>query len=88
LSCWFGDFPPYLASITLQPSQPLLRIFNLSNTWVSVLPEGELSANHGLGNVMSGPNLAEPKQLLQSIFLRAYKKGLDGTSLSILQLFH
>ena len=29
------------ASITLQPSQPLLSVLNLSYPWVSVLPEGE-----------------------------------------------
>ena len=29
------------AMLSFQPSQPLPRIFRLSNTWVSVLPEAE-----------------------------------------------
>jgi len=56
-----------------QPNQPLPRILNLREARISVLPEGEefpytsplkvsLYANHSLGNIMSGPNLAEPKQ--------------------------
>jgi hypothetical protein len=34
------NFTPF-CSIVLQSSQPLLRIIQLSNTWISVLPKGE-----------------------------------------------
>jgi len=44
LSCWFGDFLPRLASITLQPRQPLPRVLHLSYTRISVLPEEEKGA--------------------------------------------
>jgi len=56
----------------LQPSQPPADILHLSNTWISVLPEGEeflvnicspgyLYSNHILGNILCYPNLLETK---------------------------
>jgi len=41
IGLFFCVFYYLAASITLQPRQPLLRIINLSNTRVGVLPEGE-----------------------------------------------
>lgn len=50
--------------LTFQFFQPLPRIRQFGEAGASVLPEGEEYTNQRLDIIMSGPNLAEAKQVL------------------------